>query len=42
MAPFMAEAASRPGATNIVYGTVWPSTSRPPTSWLSPTPIDNR
>ena len=40
--PFIAEAASMPGATNSAYGIVWPLNSKPVTSWPTPTPIENR
>src|SRR5580692_1616391 len=40
IAPFIAEAASMPGATNREYLTTSPLTCRLPTSLLSPMPIE--
>ena len=40
--PFIADAASMPGATNSAYGMVWPLNSKPVTSWPTPTPIEKR
>ena len=42
IAPFIAEAASMPGATNSAYGIVWPWNSKPVTSCPTPMPIENR
>ena len=41
-APFIAEAASMPGATNSAYGMTSPLNSNPDTSCPTPTPIENR
>ncbi len=40
--PFIAEAASMPGATKSAYGMVWPLNSKPVISAPTPTPIENR
>jgi hypothetical protein len=40
--PFIAEAASMPGATNSAYGISWPPTSKPPTRAPTPMPMLRR
>ena len=40
--PFIADAASMPGATNSAYGICSPLNSNPVTSAPTPTPIENR
>jgi len=41
-APFIAAAASIPGATNAAYSTVWPWNWKPSISCPTPTPIEKR
>lgn len=40
--PFIAEAASMPGATNSAYGTDWPLNVKSPTRAPTPTPMLKR
>ena len=42
IAPFIADAASIPGATNSAYGIACPLTSNDSISLPTPTPIENR